>query len=158
MKRPSANLRLFNDGRFDDLAVAPFPGTVVTLTLPTDQEINAADVLWGSEVNSTFEYSHVSDEGLTFRLRDEASGFGNRGSGDELATKLRNLITSFPSEHVIIDFEDIDVASASFLDEFLAKMIKKEGTFTFFSKFSLRNMNDFVRRTADAVVEQRLGG
>lgn len=152
----TANLRLFDDGRFDDLDVQPFPGSVVTVTLPTENEIDAAEVLWGGILTSSYEYSHVDQDGLNFRLRDEATGFGNRGSGKELAVKLRNLMVAFPDEHVIIDFDAIDVATASFLDEFLAKLIKEVGAATFFSRFVLLNMNDFVRRTADAVIEQRL--
>jgi hypothetical protein len=154
----TATLRLFEDGRLDDLPIAEFPGTVVTLTLPTDQEIDAAGALWGHMPTSSFELSHVNDEGVLFTLREESTGFGNRGSGTELATKLRNIAMAFPDEQVIIDFEGIDVASASFLDEFLAKMIKEEGASTFFQRFGLRNMNDFVRRTADAVIAQRLAG
>jgi hypothetical protein len=153
----TANLRLFDDGHFDDLDIQPFPGSVVTLTLPTNNEIDAAEVLWGGILTSSYEYSHVDQEGIKFCLRDEATGFGNRGSGSELAVKLRNLMVAFPDERVIIDFEGIDVATASFLDEFLAKLIREVGAATFFSRFVLLNMNELVRRTADAVIAQRLG-
>lgn len=154
----TANLRVFNDGRRDDLPTLPYPGTCVSLTLPTDHPIDISEALWGHTAMSMFENTHLTHEGLLFALLEEATGFGNRGSGAELANKLRNIATEFPGERIAIDFLGIDVASASFLDEFLAKMILSEGVTTFFGKFELRNMNDFVKRTADAVIAQRLSG
>ena len=104
-----------------------------------------------------FEFTHVTNEGIQFPLIQEATGFGNRGTGEEMATKLRNIMKDFPEDRVIIDFEGVEVPTASFLDEFLAKMIKAEGITAFFSRVQFRNMNELVRRTADAVIAQRLG-
>ena len=151
----SANLRLFDDGSVHDFDLFSYQGTIVTITLPTEAPIELGEALWG-HATSTFEYSHVTQDGIVFSLLKEASGFGNRGSGEELAIKLRNIMNEFPQEHVIIDFEGVSTPSASFLDEFLAKTIKYEGVTKFFSRFQFRNMSDFVRQTADAVIEQRL--
>ena len=152
----TANLRLFADGTFRDLIAAPFQGTVVTMTWPTEASIDVIEALWGHRPGAPFEFTHVTDEGILFKLSEEATGFGNRGTGKELATKLRNIMADFPDERVVIDFENVEVASASFLDEFLAKIIKGEGVTSFFSRFQFRNMSDFVRRTADEVIQQRL--
>src|ERR1019366_8984649 len=94
----------------------------------------------------------VSQEPTMFVLADEASGYGNRGSGEEVAIKLRNIMNQFPEEYVFIDFENVDTPSASFLDEFLAKTMKQEGVTSFFSRCRFVNMNAFVRQTADAVI------
>lgn len=150
------NLRLFDDGRFRDIDTAPYQGTVVTITLPTGLQIDLGAALWGHQPAATFEYAYVTETGLVFRVLDEATGWGNRGSGEEVATKLRNVIKEYPDEHVVIDFEGIDTPSASFLDEFLAKLIKQEGIVSFFSRFRLENMNGFVQQTAEAVIAQRL--
>ena len=152
-----ANLRLFPDGEFKTLSSSRYRGTVVAITLPTNQPVDTAEVLWGIEPVSMFENSHLSSNGLRFKLREEAAAFGNRATGVELATKLRNLLTQFPEEPVLIDFDGIDMTSASFLDEFLAKMVLAEGEATFNSRFHLLNMSDFVRSTANAVTAQRLG-
>jgi anti-sigma regulatory factor (Ser/Thr protein kinase) len=152
----SGNLRLFDDGRIMDVSLHPYEGTIVTITLPTGSPIELGQALWGHPVNA-FEYSHVTQEGIYFSLEQEASGYGNRGSGEELALKLRNIMNQFPDESVILDFAGVDTPSASFLDEFLAKTIKREGVTSFFSRFQFRNMSPFVRQTADAVIEQRLG-
>jgi hypothetical protein len=152
------NVRLFNDGRLDELATAYFQGTMASITLPTEAPILVEDALWGYSPMSMFETRNLSDQdGIVFALREESSGFGNRASGEALATKLRNIMVEFPQESITIDFAGIDTTSASFLDEFLAKLVKSEGVASFFSRFQFQNMSDFVRRTADAVIEQRLG-
>jgi hypothetical protein len=150
-------LRLFDDGHVDDLRTAPYTGTVVAITLPTNAGIDVSEALWGYNPGGAFEFSHVTQDGILFRLLDEATGFGNRGTGGEMATKLRNIMREFPEDRVIIDFEGVEVPTASFLDEFLAKMIKAEGVTAFFSRVQFRSMNELVRRTADTVIAQRLG-
>jgi hypothetical protein len=152
-------LRLFHDGTFHQMPADQrfqFDGTVVTITLPTGQAIDLAEALWGSEPTSGFEFTHLTESGVEFKVLDEATGFGNRGSGEEVATKLRNIMNEFPQERVLVDFAGIDTPSASFVDEFLAKLAKEQGVATFFGRVSFINMNDFVRKTADAMVAQRL--
>lgn len=152
----AANLRLFDDGRFDSEVTKPYQGTIVSITLPTNAGVDLSTALWGYEPMRVFETTHVTTDGILFKLIEETTGFGNRGSGEEVATKLRNIALTFPDDRVIIDFTGIDVPSASFLDEFLAKTIKSEGVATFFRRFQLENMNSFVQRTADEVIAQRL--
>jgi STAS-like domain of unknown function (DUF4325) len=152
----TGNLRLFNDGAIKDLGIESYQGTIVTLTLPTNADVDLAEALWGHPPSGVFEHSHLHDEGIIFQVRDESTGFGNRGSGHELATKLRNIHVQFPTEKVIINFEGIDLATASFLDEFIAKTIKAAGVATFFTDFRLVGMNELVKRTVDTVIAQRL--
>jgi hypothetical protein len=153
----NAMLRLFDDGQLDELRTSPYQGTTVAMTLPTNASIDLTDALWGQRTASTFEFTHVTQDGILFRIVDESTGFGNRGSGLELATKLQNIMIEFPDERVVVDFEGVEVASASFLDEFLAKTIGIQGVTAFFSRYQFRNMNELVSRTADAVISQRLG-
>lgn len=152
----TANLRLFDSGRFDDLTTARYDGTVVTMTLPTSTEIDLGSALWGHQPLSSFDIAYAAKGGFEFRVQEESTGWGNRGSGEEVATKLQNFSRDHPTEVIRIDFSGVDTPSASFLDEFLAKLIKSEGVASFFSRFRLESMNDFVRQTADAVIEQRL--
>lgn len=100
--------------------------------------------------------THIEFDGIVFHLASEATAFGNRATGEVLVNKLRNIAIGSPDEKVVIDFEGVEIASASFLDEFLAKLVKREGVSTFFARYSLRNMNDLVRRTTDHVIAQRL--
>jgi anti-sigma regulatory factor (Ser/Thr protein kinase)/anti-anti-sigma regulatory factor len=149
-------LRHQNNGDVNLQSIPRLQGTTVALSIPTSHPINITDALWGYTPPSTFELSHVTQTGVLFRLSDEYSSYGNRASGADLALRLRNIMNENPGESVIIDFAGIDLTSASFLDEFLAKVIRREGVATFFNRVQLVQMTPFVERTLNEVVEQRL--
>jgi hypothetical protein len=152
----SAMLRQFDDGHMTSLPIDSFPGTVVALSLKTDAPVDIGDALWGYSPPRTFEMSHVTQSGILFILSQEHSVYGNRASGSDLAIKLRNIMNENSEEKVLIDFSGVDITSASFLDEFLAKVIRREGVISFFERVQLINMNPFVRQTLDEVVSQRI--
>ena len=132
------------------------PGTTVCLVLSTDVEIDITEALWGKTPMSAFEMSHVTDDDkVVFRVIDEASGFGNRDTGRQLRTKLQNIMTQFPSSRVEIDFADVALISASFADEFIAKLVVELGHFSFFNRMAVSNANQFISQTLDNVIRQR---
>lgn len=140
--------------------VPHFQGTVVTLTIPTTRRLDVASALWGYRPMSTFELDYLDDAGeeIVFRVADEATGFGNRHSAKPLRQQLHNMMNLYPDKRVVVDFDGVNLASASFLDEFIARLAKEVGVASFFQRVSLSRTNDLVRRTMDAVLEQRLRG
>lgn len=132
------------------------PGTTVSLVLPTDAEINVSQALWGKPPMVAFEMSHLdSDDEIVFRVTDEASGFGNRETGRQLRTKLQNVMTQFPRSRVKVDFENVALVSASFADEFIAKLVVELGNFSFFTRITVVNANGLISQTLDNVIRQR---
>ncbi|WP_419552554.1 ATP-binding protein [Candidatus Poriferisodalis sp.] len=132
------------------------PGTSVCLILPTNVEIDISKALWGSPPTPEFEMTHLSeDDQIEFAVAQEASGFGNRATGRQLRLKLRNLMDQFRDSKAQVDFADVGLISASFADEFIAKLVVEMGHFSFFSRVSLKNANPFVVRTLDNVISQR---
>ena len=77
-------------------------------------------------------------------------------AGILVANRLANLLVDVPNERIAVDFTGVDLVSASFADEFLAKLIKRYGVATFLARVSLRNMSSLVSRTVNAVVAQRI--
>ena len=136
--------------------VSNHPGTLVTVTLPTENPIDVSEALWGHDPVPAFESQYVTGEGVLFVVRNEASNFGNRFTGEKLRLKLRNIADINSQEGVIIDFEGVDVMSASFADEFIAKLVKELGTTSFFRRYQLRGLSRFAARTIDQVIAQRL--
>jgi anti-sigma regulatory factor (Ser/Thr protein kinase) len=136
----------------------PHQGTVVSLTIPTSKKLDVAGALWGNRPMSTFETQYVADSGrdIVFAVANETSGFGNRDSARPLRQRLHNLFNLYPDMRVVVDFRSVDLLSASFADEFIARLAKDVGVASFFQRATLTNMNDLVRRTMDAVLEQRL--
>lgn len=132
------------------------PGTTVCLVLSTDAEINITEALWGKPPMSAFEMTHITeDDTVAFRVVEEASGFGNRDTGRQLRTKLQNIMTQFPNSRVEIDFADVALVSASFADEFVAKLVVELGHFSFFNRMAVTNANQFIGQTLDNVIRQR---
>jgi anti-sigma regulatory factor (Ser/Thr protein kinase) len=142
--------------------VAQHHGTVVSLTLSTRQSLDVARALWGRHPGSlTLEKRYVpaddTSNAIVFNVAQEASGLGNRASARPVRSALHNALNAFPEDRVHVDFRDVNLASASFLDEFLARLAKDVGVDTFFRRVALINMNDLVRTSINAVLEQRLG-
>lgn len=136
--------------------VSNHPGTLVTVTLPTHNPIDVSEALWGHDPVPAFESQYVTGEGVLFAVRNEASNFGNRFTGEKLRLKLQNIAEINSQKGVIIDFEGVDVMSASFADEFIAKLVRELGTTSFFRRYQLRGLSRFVARTIDQVIAQRL--
>ncbi len=149
-------LRLMDDGKMYTRPSPMYSGTLVDLTLPTSAEVDVAEALWGKEPVSRLELTHLVGDGVVFRVRDESTGFGNRGSGLEVANKLTNLLNETPGVRITVDFEGVDFVSASFADEFLAKLVKRYGVGTFLARVSLTNMSSLVGRTVNVVIAQRM--
>jgi hypothetical protein len=145
-------------GRLFTQPASYLQGTVVTLTLPTLRKIDIANALWGHATTTMFENEYISESGteIIFRVANEASGFGNRPSAMPLRVAIENLLRQFPTQKLIVDFSGVSLVSASFADEFIARLAKNLGVVTFFQRISIVGMNDLIRRTMDAVIEQRL--
>jgi hypothetical protein len=151
----NAELRVVN-GDMSTHVSGAVPGTSVGLVLPTSVEIDISMALWGSPPTSEFEMSHLDETNeVVFRVADEATGFGNRQTGRQLRTKLRNLMRQFPDARVRVDFADVALVSASFADEFVAKLVIEMGHFSFFARVSIANTNRLISRTLDNVIRQR---
>ena len=151
----NADLRL-SDGDVSVGQCGAVPGTSVSLVLPTDVEIDIGSALWGFAPPPVFENSHLSDDDrIEFVVAKEASGFGNRDTGRQLRQKLQNMMNNLQGSRARIDFADVGLVSASFADEFIAKLIVEIGHFSFFSRVEIINANPFIAQTLDNVISQR---
>lgn len=151
----NAELRIVN-GDMSTRVSGSVPGTSVSLVLGTSVEIDISRALWGTPPTSEFEMSHLDErDEIVFRVAHEATGFGNRHTGRQLRTKLQNLMRQFPEARVRVDFADVALASASFADEFIAKLVVDMGHFSFFARVSIANTNRLISQTLDNVIKQR---
>lgn len=153
----SGQLRLLQ-GDAHQATVATLTGTVVAVTLPTDRSIDLSEALWGHVPTPAFELEYVGEQGIEFHVAEHASNFGNRETGARLRNKLLNVMTEFSDQPVVIDFDGIDLVSASFADEFVAKLVREMGPMRFFGRVKLRNVTGFISDTLDRVIAQRLAG
>ena len=151
----NAELRIVN-GDMSTHVSGSVPGTSVSLVLGTSVEIDISRALWGTPPTSEFEMSHLDErDEIVFRVAEEATGFGNRHTGRQLRTKLQNLMRQFPEARVRVDFTGVALASASFADEFIAKLVVDMGHFSFFARVSIADTNRLISQTLDNVIKQR---
>jgi len=149
-------------GAADNLTVenvARHQGTVVSLTLGTRDKIDLPKALWGHRTSSKWEIEYTELDGApgaTFTVKRETRSTGNRAAARPIRAKLHNILNALPDESVRVDFAGVDVAAASFLDEFLARLAKEIGVGVFLGRIRITNANVLIRSTLDAVLEQRL--
>jgi len=92
---------------------------------------------------------------ILFKLKDEASGFGTRQSGERIRNKILNIHQQ-SDKVIIIDFAGIEVISSSFADELLGKLVIEYGFFGFNNLFKLKNMNNLIQNIVQRSVSQRM--
>jgi hypothetical protein len=131
-------------------------GTIVTVSIPTSRPIDLEESLWGKPVTPAFDFDYVKTEGIVIAIAKEASNFGNRETARNLRNKVLNLLQANPDERLIVDFDGVEMITASFADEFLAKLACDMGVVVFFGKCVLMNMNRFIQSTVNQVIHQRI--
>ncbi len=152
----TAEVWIKGKGDLETVAVGQVPGTSVYVEIPTREAIDMTAAIWGTAPLGTFEVDYLrDDESILFRVGEEGEGFGTRGSAAEVRTKLKNIATQFPESRIQIDFAGLELLSASFVDEFIGRLWIEVGPVRFMAKYALINMSPFVRRTLEAILENR---
>ena len=139
-----------------------FPGTVVTVSLPLDVELDLREALrfqspdW--EPFDLVEAKYEAEQEGTFviRLADEPSGRGTRESGRLLRNKVQNLISRDEHAIVRIDFSEVTMVSSSFADEFLGKLRLAMGPTAFDLHILFVNLPPPVQAVIAGAVSQRM--
>ncbi len=91
---------------------------------------------------------------LVFRVKERAErDVNSRRSGARVRRQIENLLAE--EDHVVIDFDGVDVISSSFADEVFGRLFLELGPVTFASRIPLRNTNETVRGLIDRAIVQR---
>ncbi len=138
----------------------PFRGTLVDIQLNTERAIDIETALWGHGPVFPFNDSLFGKDTpagvLRFFLTKEASGFGNRLTGQQVRLKIENLLTAAPGDVLEIDFGGVDLIASSFADEVFGKLALSLGFVGFATRVRLINLNKFCRGIIDDVVKSRI--
>ena len=92
---------------------------------------------------------------LVFKIAELAEGTGTRDSALRLKNEIVNLISA-KSQVAILDFEGVGVATSSFIDELVAKLLVELGLFQFNQRIKLSNMSKLLQQTLQKAVIQRI--
>ncbi|GAB6391821.1 MAG: DUF4325 domain-containing protein [Treponematales bacterium] len=147
------------DGKNAKLHKIPIMGTTIWATI----NCNISDLLekalkFNNRVHHVTDYIEIhyemKDENI-FLVRREAQSVGSRLDGFSVRTKIKNL-SNMMNDVIYIDFSDIPVASSSFLDEFIVKLIEETGLDCFRSRYKIVNLSDTILKLLDKSFRQRM--
>ncbi|MBM3162687.1 MAG: DUF4325 domain-containing protein [Chlorobi bacterium] len=136
----------------------PVCGTIVELQFDTDREIDLPKALWGHKPIDIFETNFESDNSdeSTFTLRDFASSFGNRITGERMRTLIMNLLKQTDGRPIRIDMSNVNVISSSFADELFGKLFIEFGPMDFGRIIKFHALNPTCKSIIDYAVSQRI--
>jgi hypothetical protein len=135
----------------------PYIGTCVEMQLLVDKPIDLPKVLWGHEPIPHTELKFEDEKGdLTFSLREYATSFGNRITGEKIRNLVTNLLLQHPGHRVKIQFDGVTVIASSFADELFGKLALELGVVDFGRLLTFENINGLCKSLVDTAIQQRL--
>lgn len=140
-----------------------YEGTLICGTLKNRKDFSVSKALVflnGKEYRPVdmieMRYEVSDKDCLMLKMKEESTGFGTRHSGEQIRTKIINLINAEPTYPLLIDWEGIPVISSSFADEVIGKLFLRLGAMAFSAKIRNVNMELLIRGLLDKAVAQRL--
>lgn len=137
-----------------------YHSTTIDFQLDYSRDISIEKVL--TFQGKTFEFTNLYSENLenergelVFKIAELAEGTGTRDSALRLKNEIVNLISA-KSQVAILDFEGVGVATSSFIDELVAKLLVELGLFQFNQRIKLTNMSKLLQQTLQKAVIQRI--
>jgi hypothetical protein len=131
-------------------------GTGVLIRLDTETAVNLGDIFIG---DSGWSYLNVVSEQIErkggLKVKNECLHTGGRSPATALRHKIEAVLPEM-DDVLIIDFDEIESASSSFLDELLGRLAASMGSHQFQSRIQLLNMSPILENMANVVIHQRL--
>ncbi len=91
---------------------------------------------------------------MVYAIRERAiRDLGSRTGGARVRRQIENLLSD--QDHVVIDFQDVDVVSSSFADEVFGRLFVDLGPRSFMSRIVLHNVNATIDGLIDRAIVQR---
>lgn len=140
-----------------------YKGTLVCGQINIKQDFSVSKALnFGMDENYEpgniidYHYEMEDEDCLILKMREETTGFGTRRSGNQINTKIKNLLAAKPNYPLVVDWEGVPVISSSFADEMMGKLFLKLGAISFSSLIRNVNMEPLIRNLLDKAIAQRL--
>lgn len=138
-----------------------FFGTFVFVEVRTDRPLDLAVALEiEPAVDGSWDYlDAIRGETKDFEIAvsSEAVGFGSRGAGRALRTKVSNLLAADDDAVVNLDWTGVPLVSSSFADEVMGKLFVELGPLRFARRVRSRNIEPVVGELIDRAITQRVG-
>lgn len=122
--------------------------TRIDFTLNFNKLINVSKALDNYQpyepINRELEDMTTENGWIQFEVKEKATGgTGTRISGSRMRHYLLNL-AKCSKDRILIDFNNVDMITSSFADEFIGKLVKEIGIIQFFERFKFINCNSDI--------------
>lgn len=149
-----------DDQRF--ITTPAMPGTAIVLDLDTRRPVELTQTeIAGSGSWQNWNYLIAESERLAerggLRVLDECAHVAGRPPALALRRKIEALLPD-TEQPIVLDFEGIRMASSSFLDELLGRLVEAHGVEILGARVKLENLQPLIQRLAENVISQRLPG
>lgn len=151
-------IKVYESGKTESNGTGPnYFGTCVEMQFVTQTKIDLPQALWGHNPVSYIEQKFENDCGeLILTLREYASSFGNRITGEKMRNVITNLLVQNPRHTVRIGMEGIEVVSSSFADELFGKLIVELGSPEFSQRVRFKGLTVLCKQIIDDSISQRM--
>jgi hypothetical protein len=130
--------------------------TIVDCQFSAASAVTLKDVLGGHQpVNLRLEAAESHAGTHAVRVSEVSEGTGTRMAARAVRTRVRNLLNEGASI-VVLDFGGVRVASSSYADELIGKLVAEIGFVAFNQQFRIAQADDLVQTIVDRSVLQRL--
>jgi hypothetical protein len=154
----NANFRVI---RGEEKGFTPLPeveGTGVFLQLDTRHPVDLESTFIGdagwSYINVVAE--QISEEG-SIRIIEHCHHTASRETATPVRRKIEAMLPEM-ADALTLDFSSVEMASSSFLDELLGRLVKGLGQERFANKVRIVNLEQSLAAMANVVIAQRLQG
>ncbi|MBZ9727944.1 STAS-like domain-containing protein [Mesorhizobium sp. CO1-1-11] len=140
--------------------VPRMPGTGIVLELDTRRpvELRQTEIAGGGGWRD-WNYLIAEGERLAerggLRVLDECPHVAGRPPAQALRRKIEALLPDL-EQPMVLDFDGITMASSSFLDELLGRLVEAHGPEVLGTRIQLKNVQPLIQRLAENVIGQRL--
>lgn len=131
-------------------------GTGVVVRFDTTNPVRLSDTFMGRPTWTYIdsEVQRLSKEG-SLKVAEDCLNTGTREPAKRLRRKVQSLLPDMDGP-LALDFDGVDSATSSFLDELLGRLFDELGQETFNQKIRLVNMPDDMVDMANVVIGQRV--
>ncbi len=135
------------------------PGTLVDCQFKCDSDVSISEVFGNEYAHTNLFLESLEDDKnrLNIKISDLSFGYATREAGERARAFAINMATqSCERQVILLDFENVNIVSSSFADEFVAKLIIHYGLLKFNNLFRIVNLREINAPTINHAIMQRI--
>ena len=130
-------------------------GLVVDWQIDLKHQVSLDEALSMTMVNEQLEVFENDNGAHVVKISNHDAGTGSRRAAEELRHYIKNIL-SLGAGRLVLDFDGVEVVSASFADEVIGKLVEELGPIAFFNRYSIVGTTRSIQGLLDRAMRLRL--